>query len=276
MHLEHRRAKRLVLGAALVAASLVAVACGTDGNAASSGVTTTAAIASSSTTPLEGRITVSAAASLTEVFGTLGKQFERDHPRATVAFNFDSSATLATQIQAGAPADVFASADTSTMDGLDAAGLLDAASVPFAHNSLTIVVKPGNPEHVKSVRDLSTVGVVALCAVTAPCGKYADQVLTATHVVLASDHITRGQNAKATLAAVAQGDADAGIVYGSDAHGNATVDAIAIPAADNVVATYPIAVLAATSNARLAHAFADYVRSSEGRMALKAAGFGVT
>ena len=130
-----------------------------------------------STTAITGSITVSAASSLTGAFTTIGARFERANPGATVAFNFGSSGVLATQIQHGAPVDTFASADTTTMDTLKTAGLVAGTPQVFARNRLVIVTKSGNPKGVKALSDIATVGTVALCATTAPCGKYAAQVL---------------------------------------------------------------------------------------------------
>ena len=222
-----------------------------------------------------GGITVSAAASLTGAFGTIKDQFVAVHPGATVTLNFGSSGTLETQIESGAPADVAAFADTATMDRLAAKGLLAATARTFATNTLTIVAKPGNPAHVATLADLATVGVVSLCVDTAPCGTYADQILAAAGVALRASSVTRGPDVRATLTAVSEGDAVAGIVYVTDAlAAGAAVSTVAIPDDVNAVATYPIAVLKESRNAALARAFVDFVLGGVGRRALESAGFG--
>lgn len=258
-----RRGRRL---GALLAIGVLVVGCGDDRTA---GTTTDEGSDAGPT----GEITVSAAASLTGVFTELGSAFERGHPGTTVRFNFDSSGSLATQIEAGALADVFASADATTLDRLVGAGLVDGSPVVFARNLLTIVVKPGNPGGVTSLADLAAAGVVSLCAETAPCGRYAADVLSRAGVALPVETVTRAQNATATLAAVAGGDADAGIVYVTDAMASPDVDRIEIPERDNVVADYPVAMVAGAANPDAALAFVEYVAGDDAREVLEAAGF---
>jgi molybdate transport system substrate-binding protein len=220
-----------------------------------------------------GAITVSAAASLTTPFKTIGDDFEKANPGVTdVTFNFDSSGTLATQIQGGAPADGFASADEANMKKLTDAGLIAGAPVVFARNQLTIVVKKGNPTNIETLTDLATAGTVALCAPDVPCGRYADQILETADVTIPTDKVTRGQNVKATLAAVSDGDADAGIVYATDVTGD-RIEAVTIPDAQNAIATYPIGVVKASTNPATMEAFVAYVTSAPGQATLKAAGF---
>lgn len=217
-------------------------------------------------------ITVSAAASLTGAFTEIADEFAAAHPDVDVALNFGSSGQLAAQIGDGAPADVAAFADTAAMDTLAKAGLVDESDV-FATNELTIVTKPGNPSGVTGLADLK--GVVSLCVETAPCGKFAAQVLAAAGVTIPEGSVTRGADVKATLAAVAEGDAVAAIVYVTDARAAAgRVDEVEIPAASNTVAEYPIAVVRSSANAEAAAAFRDAVVSADGRKVLKLAGFG--
>jgi molybdate transport system substrate-binding protein len=246
----------------------VAAGCGSSGSKSSS--TTTA----SSSTSATGKITVSAAASLTEAFNKLGKDFEAANPKATVAFNFGSSTTLATQIQQGAPADAFASADQANMTKLVSAHLVDGTPATFARNKLVIVTKPGNPKHVQTLADLPKLGTVALCGADVPCGKYAEQVLQNAHVTIPTSKITRGQDVKATLAAVTTGDADAAIVYTTDAMsaGN-SVTTVDIPDSQNAIASYPIGVITKSGNKATARAFTAYVTSPAGEATLKSFGF---
>lgn len=236
---------------------------------------------------LSGTIIVSAAASLTEVFTQLGKDFQAAHPDTTVTFNFDSSSALAAQIVDGAPADLYASADEANMSKLTDNHLVLDKPRAFARNTLVIITKPGNPRKIKGPADLRDIGVVSLCGEGVPCGIFAGQVLDRAGVTIPESSISRGQNAKATLTAVAEGDAIAGIVYATDADaaGDA-IDAITIPNADNVIATYPIVVLSGTDDgetdetdetasdkAKVAQAFMAYVLSDVGQTTLKEFGF---
>lgn len=214
-------------------------------------------------------ITVAAAASLTDAFTEIGAGFEAEHPGAEVTFTFDSSGTLAEQIAGGAPADVFASADEADVERVSE--LVDGEPVVFARNELAIVTQPGNPEGITSLADLAEVGVVALCSEDAPCGRVAQEVLDAAGVVLPEGDVTRGQNASATLTAVSEGDAVAGIVYVTDARrAGGAVEAVAIPPDQNTLATYPIAAL---GGSELAGTFVAYVASEAGQRVLEEHGF---
>jgi molybdate transport system substrate-binding protein len=254
--------------AVLLSLGLVAAGCG------SSKKTDTSASATTSSSPVTGSIKVSAAASLTGAFGTIKKNFEQANPGATLTINFGSSGTLETQIESGAPVDVVAFADEATMRKLADNSLLASPSQIFATNHLVIVTKPGNPMGIKTLADLATAGVISLCAATAPCGKYTDQILQSAGVTIPASNITRGQDAKATLAAVTAGDAVAGVVYVTDAQAaGSKVTAVDLSTDQNAVAKYPIAVIKATRNEALAQAFATYVLGPEAQAVLKAAGF---
>ena len=256
----------IALTAALV---LAGTACGSSSKSSSSSSATTAA-----GSKVTGSITVSAAASLNQAFAQIGKNFETANPGASVKFNFDSSATLVTQIQSGAPADVFASADEANMTKLTSAGKIAGTPVVFAKNKLQIGTKPGNPKSITGLASLPNVGVVALCAETAPCGKYAAQALQEAHVTIPASNITRGQNATATIGMVSQGDANAAIVYVTDVKGaGSKVSAVSIPDDQNEIAIYPIGVLKDASNSATAQAFATYVSSPAGETVLQRYGF---
>lgn len=256
---------------ALLALVVLLVGCGDDGQTSS---TTTEAGAPTTEPALSGTITVSAAASLTESFEKIGADFEKAHPGTTVRFTFDSSKTLATQIVDGAKVDVYASADEKNTQTLVDAGLVDRSPTTFARNQLVIVTQPGNPQGIKTLADLAGVDVVALCGQDVPCGRFATQVLDSAGVAIDESKVTRGQNVKATLTAVTEGDAVAGIVYVTDAQsaGDA-VEQVAIPDAQNAIATYPISVLAGTGAPELARAFVAFVASPEGERVLKEFGF---
>lgn len=220
-----------------------------------------------------GTITVAAAASLSVAFKQIGDAFESAHPGVEVTFNFDSSSALAAQIVEGAPVDVFASADEASMATLVDKHLLAGQPEMFAGNQMVIVTKPGNPEHIAALSDLAGLGdssVVSLCVESAPCGQYAAEVLGRAKVAIAERRISRGQNVAATLTAVSEGDAVAGIVYASDAAGaGAAVETVTIPTAQNVTADYPIGVLARSSDPAAADEFRSFVLGSEGQRVLR-------
>jgi len=254
---------------AVVAVAAVAVA-----TAACSTSTSTATTASTTSARLSGSITVSAASSLTGTFTQLATGFRVLHPGTSVTFNFGSSGALATQIVSGAPADVFASASPSDMTTVQAAHLVSGAPVTFARNRLEIVVKPGNPLGIHSLADLTKASVVAVCVSTAPCGATADEALAKAGVTLATSKVSRGTDVDATLAQVTTGDADAAIVYVTNA---ATVGtqgvAVSIPPSQNVDTSYPVAVLTTTTDRALASAWVAYVLGPVGRVTLLRAHF---
>jgi molybdate transport system substrate-binding protein len=215
---------------------------------------------------------VSAASSLSTVL----PEIARDVPTVRAGFNFGSSSTLVTQIRSGAPADVVATADAESMARLARAGRLLGEARVFATNRMVIVTEPGNPHEIRSVGDLREAGVVALCAESAPCGRYAATVLARSGTAIDESTVTRLPDAAATIGAVTRGDADAAIVYASDARtAGEAVRAVAIPAADNVVARYPIGVLRDAVDRGAARTFLAAVLGPDGRRALAAAGFGV-
>ena len=219
-------------------------------------------------------ITVSAAASLVNVYTEIGKQFEKANPSIKVRFNFASSSSLVSQIQSGAPTDVFAAADLASFDKLLASGNVVKSPKVFARNSMQLVVKPGNPLRISSIADLSKASVVSLCAKTAPCGVYAATVLSRYGVVVAESRITRGVDAAATLNAVSTGDADAAIVYATDAlSAKKSVSTISIPVGKNVKAMYGIGVIRGSKNSKQAEAFVQFVLSLTGQKVLTSFGF---
>jgi molybdate transport system substrate-binding protein len=219
---------------------------------------------------LSGSILVSAAASLNSSFTQISKAFMEQHPKAKVTLNFGSSGQIATQIEQGAPADIAAFADTAPMLALEEAKLVLAPSKIFARNSLAIVTKPNNPQNIRSLADLATVGTISLCVQTAPCGKFAEQSLNAAGVSIAETNVTRGADAQATMRAVTEGDAEAGIVYATDARNGTSV---AIKQRYNINNEYPIAVTKSSSQRLLAAAFVEYVLSAPGQSVLSRAGF---
>jgi molybdate transport system substrate-binding protein len=238
------------------------------------GICAMGTIAPAAASPLKGEITVSAAASLTDSFTALAKAFRAANPKVKVRLNFGSSATLVAQIQSGAPSDVIAAADLSSVEKLLTSGHVVIAPRVFAQNSMAIAVKPGNPKKVKSIRDLSRLNTIAMCGKAAPCGVYASTVLARAAVIVRESNITRGVDAKATLGAVVTGDADAAIVYKTDVlSAGKTAQTVEISASSNVKAAYGIAAVRGSKNGSLAKAFVDFVLSEQGWKILKGFGF---
>jgi molybdate transport system substrate-binding protein len=217
-------------------------------------------------------ITVLAASSLTGTFTQLGQEFESAHPGVTVKFAFDSSATLAQQAVGGAPADVLATADTTTMDSAKAV----QASTPkvFATNVMVLATPADNPAHVSSFADLDKSAVkFVVCVPTAPCGAVAQALLDQDHIT--GKPVSTEVDVKSVLAKLTEGEADAGIVYTTDA--TAAGDQVAtlpIPGSGKQVTTYPIVTLSQSSNSALAQQFVDLVTGSTGQQVLAKAGFG--
>jgi molybdate transport system substrate-binding protein len=204
----------------------------------------------------------------------MGADFQKANPGTTITFNFAASSALVQQIQGGAPADVFASADGTNMQKLVSGDQVTVEPTVFAANELTIVVKKGNPAKVRSMADLAKVDVVSLCADAVPCGKYAQQALGQAGVTIPPEKVTKGADVKTTLAAVSTGDADAAIVYTTDAKAAGTrVQSVRIPAWLNVYAIYPIAPIAASENPDLANAWVKYTVSPAGQKILQSFGF---
>jgi molybdate transport system substrate-binding protein len=221
---------------------------------------------------ISGTVNVFAASSLTEAFTTLGKQFEAAHPDTHVVFNFGPSSGLSEQITQGAPADVFASASTSSMDDVVAAK--DAADpTTFAKNVMEIATPPSNPGHVSSVTDLANKSVkVAVCESDVPCGVAAAQVFA--NAKLKVKPVTEELDVKSVLSKVELGEVDAGVVYVTDVRAAGDkVKGVAIASNVNATATYPIAALSTSRNSATAQAFVDYVLSSTGASVLAADGF---
>jgi molybdate transport system substrate-binding protein len=248
-----------------VAIMLVAAGCGGDDPASGGGSGGGQAAGST--------LTVFAAASLTESFTALGADFEAANDGVTVRYNFAGSQALVSQIQQGAPADVFASADTKNMDKLTGDGLIDGRPQNFAGNALQIAVAKGNPKAVKGLQDLARPDLkVVLEAEEVPAGKYARQALDAAGVTVKP--VSLEDNVKAAVNKVALGEADATIVYVTDVTAaKDKVQGVEIPTGQNVSATYPVAVVKGTRNAAAAGAFVDYLRSEAGQSKLQSFGF---
>jgi molybdate transport system substrate-binding protein len=247
----------------LVAAILLA-ACGGSGGTAST---------SPSSTSLNGYINVFAAASLTASFNALGIAFHRANPGVGVNFNYAGTPTLVTQIEQGAPADVFASADTTNMDKLTADGFTSGSSKVFARNQLEIVVAPGNPKGITGLADLAKPGVIYITeGPTVPAGKYSLQALATAGVKVTPKSLET--SVTAVIGKIELGEADAGIVYSTDIQAaGSKVHGVTIPAANNVIATYPIVAVKGTKNQDVDTSFITYVLSATGQSMLATFGF---
>lgn len=224
-------------------------------------------------TAAQGRLLVSAAASLTDAFGELESAFEADHPGVDVLLNLGGSSALREQILEGAPADVFAPADRSSMDHVVDAARVTGEVTMFTRNRLQIAVPAGNPGNVTSLEDLRRDElVIGLCAEGVPCGDLARQALGNAGVVPALD--TNEPDVRALLTKIAAGELDAGITYVTDvAAAGTAVEGVDIPEDLNVVAEYPIAVLDDAPNPPAAAAFVDFVLSDAGQQILASYGF---
>jgi molybdate transport system substrate-binding protein len=252
----------MALSAALVV--LLAVACGGSASQPSP---------SPSADQVTGNLTVLAAASLTDAFNTIGGQLKAKHSGVDVKFSYAGSPTLVTQIQQGAPADVFASADQPNMQKVVDGGLNSGAPKVFARNKLQIVVQAGNPRQIQTVADLAKPGVkFDACAPGVPCGTYATNVFKKAGVT--ATPVSQEDNVKAVVTKVSLGEADAGIVYTTDVKsGGSKVQGVTIPDDQNVTATYPIVQLEAATNAKAAQGFIEFVTGSEGQKTLGGYGF---
>lgn len=253
---KNKAPKRLF--AATAAALLIPLAaCGSNNSSSGSGSNET--------------LTVFAAASLTDTFTELGKDFEKAHSGVTVKFSFGGSSDLVSQIQSGAPADVFASADEPNMDklGSDAVDRKD-----FATNILEIATPPGNPAKITSFKDLGKPGLkVVVCAPEVPCGAAEQQMEQKTGVKIKP--VSQEQSVTDVLGKITSGEADAGVVYVTDVTGaGSKVTGVKFPESSEVINTYPIAEVKDAKQASLAKEFVDYITGADGQKVLQDAGFG--
>jgi molybdate transport system substrate-binding protein len=254
---------------ALLAVGLVVTACG--GSSGSDNSTGTNA-------PVA--LDIFAAASLTEAFTTIKENYEEANPKVILTFNFAGSNTLSQQILAGAPADVFASADTQNMDKVQKQSLVNDTKI-FAKNKLEVIVPKSNPGNISTLKDLANKGVkIAVADASVPVGQYTLEVLDKmgksseygpSYVsAVKANFVTMETSVKGVLQKVQLGEVDAGYVYVSDAYtAKDEVTGITIPDQFNVIAEYPIASLKSSSNQSAADAFIKYVLSPAGQAVLK-------
>ncbi|HEU5097743.1 MAG TPA: molybdate ABC transporter substrate-binding protein [Roseiflexaceae bacterium] len=238
-------------------------------------------------TATSGELTVFAAASLTDAFKQIGEQFGAANGGAIVTFNFAGSDQLATQINQGAPADVFASANKKQMDAVIQAGeIVGGGERTFVRNRLVVIYPKDNPARLAALRDLANPGVkVVLASKSVPVGAYAldflakasklpDYTESYSPTVL-ENVVSYEENVKAVLSKIMLGEADAGIVYTTDAATikDGSIGTLDIPDDLNTIASYPIAATKNAKNAELAKKFVDFVLSPEGQHILFEYGF---
>lgn len=259
---------RLIRLAAAAALPVAFAAC-----AKSTSTATTTTVAVTTTKPaLTGTLNVFAAASLTSAFNSAKTTLTAANPNLSVTYNFAGSNALVAQIQQGAPADVFASADQKNMTTLVNAGLVDTP-VTFAKNKLEIAVAPGNPKHIAGLADLAKPGVsVVLESPGVPAGDYTRQVETQLGITITPKSLA--PDVKTAITQVTTGEVDATVVYVTDVHAAGTqVAGVPLPDNQQPAISYPIAVVKATKNPTAAQAFVQSAASGEVQTALQAQGF---
>lgn len=234
--------------------------------------------------PVTGEVTVFAAASLTEAFTEIGKRLELSHPGLKVVYNFGGSPTLRTQLEQGAQADVFASADAAQMDLAKKNGVVQEESPLFVRNRLVVIVPKENKAKVTTFCDLGKPGLkLDLANANVPVGNYSRRAFSKANAACGSEFeqravknlVSEEENVKQVVTKVQLGEVDAGIVYVSDVTPkvSASVSAVAIPDDANQIATYPIALTKEVRNHAAAQAFIGFVLSAEGQAILKAHSF---
>jgi molybdate transport system substrate-binding protein len=234
---------------------------------------TTTTAAATTAPKASGEIQVLAATSLTKAFNDLGTAFTAANPDAKATFVFAGSNDLATTVNEGGPADVFASADQNNMKKVTDAANTAGEPVIFATNLLEIMVQPGNPKGITGVADLANPDLTVItCDPAVPCGNYAQQVFTNAGVTAVPDSLE--ENVGGVVTKMKAGEGDAGIVYATDvlAAGDQAAG-VEIPADINVIARYPIVTVKQTSNPTTAQAFIDFVLSPPGQQILATYGF---
>jgi molybdate transport system substrate-binding protein len=248
------------------------VACSSSSKTTTRASTTTAPATTTTAAAMSGSLNVFAAASLTSAFNAAKTSLATTNPGLSLTFSYAGSNTLVTQIQQGAPADVFASADQKNMDKLVAGGLVEAP-VSFAKNKLEIAVAPGNPKHITSLQDLAKPGLtVVLEATGVPAGDYTRQVETQLGISITPKSLA--PDVKTAITSVTSGEADATVVYVTDVTAASfKVAGVAVPDNLQPSITYPIAVVKGTHNHTAAAGFVQSAVSGDVQKTLLAQGF---
>ncbi|MEU7034650.1 molybdate ABC transporter substrate-binding protein [Streptomyces sp. NPDC046237] len=258
------------VAAAVVAAALLVplAACGNEDDRKSTGGSTSGSTSASGAPKAD--LTVLAAASLTDVFKTAGAAYEKAHPGTKITFSFAGSQELVAQVAQGSPADALVTADTKSMAKVKAD---TGTPTVIARNRLVIATGEGNPHKVDELKDLADTKLkVVLAAPEVPAGKYSKQVLDARKITVKP--VSQEPNVRAVLSKVELGEADAGLVYRTDAAAAPDkVDAVEIPDAQNAIAAYPAATLKESRNAGAAAAFVAWLSTPEAQKILQDAGF---
>jgi molybdate transport system substrate-binding protein len=210
---------------------------------------------------------------LKPAFTLLAGKFQTDNPGATIDFDFATSSELANKLTQGASADIFASGDSAQMDTVVKADLTSSDPVNFASDTLVIVTAPGDPKQIRSFADLAKPDLrVAICQASSPCGSATQRIEDNTGVHL--NPVSEESVSSGVLGKVTSGEADAGLVYLTDAHkAGDRVTAVKFPESDDAVNTYPIAILKHGSQPALAQKFVDLVTGATGQRVLTQAGF---
>jgi molybdate transport system substrate-binding protein len=257
----------------LVAAATLTLAFTACSKSATTSTTTTAGgVTTTANAPITGTLNVFAAASLTGAFNSAKTTLTAANTGLNLTYNFAGSNTLVAQIQQGAPADVFASADQKNMTTLVTAGLVDTPVI-FAKNKLEIAVAPGNPKNITSLADLAKPGIsVVLEATGVPAGDYTRMVETQLGITITAKSLE--PDVKTAITQVTTGEVDATVVYVTDVHAaGSSVAGVVIPDNEQPSIVYPIAVVKATKNDAAAQAFVQSAVSGEVQQALAAQGF---
>ena len=276
--------RRLIVNGLIWLLTVSAIGCG---RTASSGIPTETYASGTADPHATTRLTIFAAASLTDAFRDIGQGFEAAYPGTQVAFNFAGSQQLALQLEQGAQADVFASADERSLERLIGAGLIQRGDpLVFAHNQMVVILPSDNPGRIDTLMDLSKPDLkLILAGEQVPAGVYARRVLhnlagdpaygAGFEAAALRNVVSNEENVKQVVAKVQLGEADAGMVYRSDVTPSVAdkLLQIDIPARHNVTAVYPIAVLSSASEPELANAFVQFVLGPDSQRRLEQWGF---
>jgi molybdate transport system substrate-binding protein len=281
MHTPERYARRQIFTACVISSLLAIGACTSDEPPSSPPEAPTAPPPALPPPAKEDKLVVFAAASLRDVFTTLGDGFKAAHAGVTLTFNFAGTQELRTQLEQGAAVDVFASADQKHMSELVKAGRVANPRV-FARNEPVIVVAKEKADKLRELADLPTAARIVIGVPEVPIGRYTLQILDRASAKLGPDFrtkveakvVSRELNVRQVLTKVSLGEAEAGIVYRSDAQtAFDKLSVVTIPPELNVIAEYPIGAVSGAAHPELTRAFLALVRSPEGQAALQVAGF---